>query len=333
MISCLTDTIGLIGCRTSSPASGLFVNSLPGISFKSLEYLADSEQRNYIGVWDDVNVRAHARLSIMVAKELSNRYKLATVSDSIDIGQVIDTTSTTTAAAEYRGLHFDLDFQYGTGSDNRSSALQSHFVKTLPFYSPAVKTPATIKIYDVDRDTVLDTLTQNLSIGWNTITVNESYNCRRLFIGVDSTTFSSVELDIANSGCCSSDECGAYIQGAYMTIGAACSTLIKGDNSFGLSAIYGVRCKYDNIICNNPDVFYETFWYLLGSELMQERITTERINQFTVNRKEAQELKAFYDAEAQKNLEHSIYGTNISLSDCCIDCDEQITVRETNNFY
>lgn len=333
MISCLTDSIGLIGCGTSTPASGLFVNSLPGISFKSIEMLADSEQRTYLGVWDDVNIRAQARLSIMVAKEFSKRFKINTISDSVDLGKIIDTTITRSAASEYRGVVFDLDFEYGTGSNYRSSALQSHFIKTLYFYSPAIQTPATIKVYDIDRNTVLQTITQSVVVGWNTINVSASYSARRIFIGVDSTLFNSVKLEIPSSACCGQSDCGAAINGAYMTIGANTSTLTKGTNSFGLSVVYGVRCKYDNIICNNADAFYETFWYLLGSELMQERISTERINQFTVNRKEAKELKADYDLEAQKSLDISVNGTNIDLSDCCIDCNEDIKIVETNLFH
>ena len=66
---------------------------------------------------------------------------------------------------------------------------------------------------------------------------------------------------------------------------------------------------------------------------MQERISTERINQFTVNRKEAIDLKAFYDTEAEKNLSFAVDGINIDLSDCCIDCNENIRIVETNIFH
>jgi hypothetical protein len=118
-----------------------------------------------------------------------------------------------------------------------------------------------------------------------------------------------------------------------MAIGADTSTIEFGNNSFGLSIVYGVRCGFANAICASKEQFYLARWYKLGAELMNERLTTDRVNRFTVNRDEAKELKAEYDLQAQEALSNAIKGINLDESDCCIDCDFPIMLKEANNFY
>lgn len=335
MITCLTDTIGLTGCGTSTPVSGLFINSLPGISLKSLEYLADAEQKNYSGVWSDVQVRSQGRLMMDVYRELSKRYKIETITQSIDTGTVIDTTVTKAAAAEYRGIVFDLDPSL-SNTQFKTSALQNHYLQLIKFYSPAIKANATVKVFDFDTSALLETFTQNFVVGWNTITAatNRTYSVRRLFIGVDSTTFASIKLDIpATVNTCAYGNCQAYIKAGYVSIASAFSTFTSINNSYGLSVKYGVRCKWDNVVCNNLDVFYQPFWYLCGSEIMQERLTSERVNQWTVNKKEAAQLKAYYDTEYENIIKQVMENINLDLSDCCLECDGTVSVKEAGAFY
>lgn len=58
----LKDYIGIKGYGTA-PASGQYVNQLPGISLKSIQGIANSEQVTFLGVFDDVQERAWRRLS------------------------------------------------------------------------------------------------------------------------------------------------------------------------------------------------------------------------------------------------------------------------------
>ncbi len=335
MITCLTGSIGIIGCGTTTPVSGLFLNSLPGISLKSIEYVADAEQKNYLGVVADIELRAQARLTMDVYKELSKRYKITNITQSIDVGTRIDLTVTKTAAAEYRGILFDLD----PALDNahfKTSALQNHYLQSVQFYSPAIKANATVKVFDYDTGTLLETFTQSFVVGWNTIVlaINKTYSARRLFIGVDSTTFNSIKLEIpATVNGCAYGNCASYIRAGYVTIGSAFSTFTESNNSYGLSVKYGVRCKWDNVVCNNKDQFYYPYWYLLGSELMQERLTSERVNQWTVNKKDASQLKAHFDTEYEDLIKQTLENLNLDESDCCLECDGIYTIKEAGAFY
>ncbi len=51
-MNCLTDYIGLRGCSSSIPPSGLYVNDLPGISLKQIVSLTNEEEKTYLELWE-----------------------------------------------------------------------------------------------------------------------------------------------------------------------------------------------------------------------------------------------------------------------------------------
>lgn len=85
MLSCLTGYIGLKVCGTETSESGLFLNSLPGISLESIDKIADSEQISWAGVWSDVQAEAQARFYVDVIDELSKCYTIQPYCDYEEI--------------------------------------------------------------------------------------------------------------------------------------------------------------------------------------------------------------------------------------------------------
>jgi hypothetical protein len=77
-MDCLIDFIGLSYCPGiyEQPGSGIYLNSLPGISIQSIDAIADSEQITYLGVWADVQSSAVAQFRIEVISELNKCFKL-----------------------------------------------------------------------------------------------------------------------------------------------------------------------------------------------------------------------------------------------------------------
>jgi hypothetical protein len=84
-MECLIDYIGLKVCGTETSTSGLFINSLPGISLESIDKIAESEQVTYRGVWNDVQTEAAARFYVDVINELSKCFDLQPYCDYEDI--------------------------------------------------------------------------------------------------------------------------------------------------------------------------------------------------------------------------------------------------------
>lgn len=75
-MNCLTDYIGLKGCSTVEPESGLFINSLPGITLESMDRIATAEQITYKGVWADVQEEAYQEFDKMFFAELLKCYTI-----------------------------------------------------------------------------------------------------------------------------------------------------------------------------------------------------------------------------------------------------------------
>lgn len=330
-MDCLVGIVGLVGCGTSNPASGLFINSLPGMSLKSLSSLANEEQSTASGLWDDIQLRAAKRMQIDVINAFAKRYKLSSLTYSINLGRDVDATSTTASAAQQRGVSFDLDAGLSEDSDYKTSGLQSHYIQTISFYATGNANGIAFTIYDKDLGTILYTTSQDITSGWNTIQVNRLFTARRIVVVVNSAAITTATLNVP-SNLQTGGHCTAKVTGGYFVTASGISSWVEGDNTHGVSVVYSVRCKYESIVCANIELFSLPYWYLCGSELMAERISSDRINKWTVDREQAKELKAHYDSMYETSLKSVVDGIAIDENDCCVDCGGEVKSVEWNPY-
>lgn len=75
-MTCLAGYVGLKICGNEISESGLFINSLPGISLESIDKIAESEQISYAGVWADVQAEAAIRFYVDVVTEITKCYSV-----------------------------------------------------------------------------------------------------------------------------------------------------------------------------------------------------------------------------------------------------------------
>jgi hypothetical protein len=126
--TCLKDWIGIRWTNGETPDSGVYINQLPGVSLKSIDNLANAEQVDFLGVWDDIQVRSLKRLQTYVVNYFSKRYQLKPVNESIILPTYFDDGSQNTlAGANYRGFTFDLGWYV--------SPLASIHIESLRIYS------------------------------------------------------------------------------------------------------------------------------------------------------------------------------------------------------
>lgn len=341
-MECLRDFIGLRGCGLATPGSGLYINSLPGITMESFDKIANADQVTYLNVWRDIQTRAIAKFSNAVSSEFKKRFSVKTIHRSVNIGRVIDTTSVTASSNQLRGARINIDCGLESDAYTRSELMQVYFQSISLYLSAVPADPFKLKWVDLTTDTLLYELTINnvaypLTTGWNLISIEQGFECMDLFYGYDATQINSVELEITstiNSSLCScvssfcSDGCGE-IKGA--TLSANYATLDDTTlNSFGLSAIFGLQCSFDRIVCNNKKVFSVPFWYLLGVECMEQRIgEIGRFNIFSLNKEQAEERRGVYGSTFEQELKSIIEGIDLDTSDVCLCCDPQIAYRES----
>jgi len=86
-MQCFIDYIGLSLCAGAyeAPASGIYINSLPGLSIESIDKVADQEQINYVGVWEDVQTNALQQFKIDIMAEMQKCYQLNCECDYDDL--------------------------------------------------------------------------------------------------------------------------------------------------------------------------------------------------------------------------------------------------------
>jgi hypothetical protein len=331
-LNCLKGHIGIEGCSQSTPVSGLYINRLPGIELEALDKIATHDQVNFEGVWDDIEERAVRRFRNEVVKLFSKRYKLKTITQSVDVEKKIDTSSTTASGTDYRGYVLELNRE---DDDYVASNLQSIYIQTLPLYlSGAVNT--TVKIFDLDTEAELFSLDVTGVSGWNTVRVDETFTSRRLYVVYDATNVTSVEQDItklkeavlyngSEYHClCYSGNINIEIRGASSTI-ADKYNITFGEDTFGLSGVFSVLCSFDSLICNNLTVFETPLWYLEAAEFCFERRFTSRLNKYTLfNKEKAKELETEYEERFMSELETVIDGISLDLQDHCLVCNAVI---------
>jgi hypothetical protein len=331
-LNCLVDHIGIEGCGGDVPVSGLYINRLPGIELKALDKIASQDQANFQGVWEDIQERSVRRFRNEAIKMFKKRYKLKTITQSVDVERKIDTATTTASATEYRGYTLELNRE---NDEYVASNLQSQYIQTLPIYlSGAVNT--TVKIYDLDTETQLFSLAVTGVQGWNIVRIDETFTARRIYVAYDATTVTSVEQDITklrqavlygNDGnsclCYSYSNLNIEIRGASSMI-ADKFNITYGNDTFGLSGLFSVLCSFDALICNNLQVFETPLWYLEAAEFCFERQFTSRLNEYTAfDKSKAKELREEYEKRFIDELETVIDGINLDLKDSCLECNEQ----------
>ncbi len=349
-LNCLKDHIGVEGCTTTTPNSGIFVNQLPGIELKMLDKIANEDQSDFNGVYDDIQERTVRRLKSDINTFFEKQsYKLKTAVQDFWMGHLIDTASTTPAGTDYRGIQLELNVET---DDFVPSNLQVFAIQSIDLYFTSTN-GTTIKVFDLDTGEELfsQVVAAPSVIGWTTINIYQEFTARRIFIAYDATLLASVLMDTTDMenatldescGChrvhfsadflC--DDCGATLEGASATI-AAPTTITEGDNAFGFAVRWRVDCSFDRWICDNREIFTTALWYLLGAETTFERIYSSRLNEFTMFDKEkAQELNTLYEAKYQGGTVNDIIhrgelpmvleGINLNQSDCCLMCSAAV---------
>ncbi len=353
-LNCLKSHIGVQGCTTTTPNSGIFVNQLPGVELEMIDKLADEQQVDFNGVYDDIEERAVRRLSTDVNAEFKKRYKIKNITQSIDLEREVDTTSTTAAGVFYRGFTLELD---RTDDNFAWSNLETIHIQTLSLYFTSTNA-TTIKIFDIVTGTELYTqsVAAPASIGWTVIDVYQTFSQRRIFIAYDATLLAGVNFDVTDlrnginrsqDGCsvvcfsCGGSNRNAELRAGQATIATTIteSDITFGDDLFGLSGVWSVVCSFDSLVCNNKDPFTTSLWYLLGIELMNERLYSSRLNEFTAfGRNKAKELRNMYEVKYrggtideithEGELLMAIEGINLNLNDYCLQCNEPVRYEE-----
>jgi hypothetical protein len=186
-MSCLTDYIGIRFTDAPVPESGLYINSLPGISTEFIDKVADCEQGDYLGMWSDVQDRSYLlfknKIISMMAQKAKFEQEIYQTKRFSASGSSIELIP---SSNEYRGCFVRLP-------ESKYSTL---FIKNILVYSDAIVS-TTLKVYDTQDAEELYTQDIDLVAGVNVVTVNQSfaqkYGVVEIFIGVDCSSVNTMK--------------------------------------------------------------------------------------------------------------------------------------------
>lgn len=324
-MDCLRDYILISWCgNTTAPLSGLYINSLPGISFQSLQGIADPEQLTFRNAWEDVQTRALKRLELDLRQLFSATFKLKNLTQSSNLGWDVDRTKPITLdTSHFYG--FEVDLSCDPTGEFMESALFEIYLQHLYVYSSvaSVSNNITVKIFEGDTKNCIYSETVTKTLGnnsWNKVEVNFNFiqhrqannfeilnNSQWYIVTMQfSKPVQSFELvNLMNDFCAC---CGfktravsvTSLDDLFETSGTAYNLISPAlnyeDNLQGVSAIINSRCSWSRLVCSNKDVFATSLWYLLGIETMNEQLNSDRFTRYTtIDLKRAEKLKQEYE--------------------------------------
>jgi hypothetical protein len=333
-MECLIDYIGLRGCTSTTPDSGYYINSLPGMNLEMIDMIADSEQKTYAGVWEDIQLRAARRFESDVTSHLLKRYAINRISKSVNLLRKIDTVNNQSlVATKYRG--FLAELVQASSNNLVNSVYQVFNFQSISLYRPAATIAVNLKFFDLVTGSVLySTVIPAGGPGWTTVNISRRIFAYRLAVVYDSTLVASTFQDITDldlNGDCNS--CGYLrlkgIESDSLSSSLTDDDLTKSSNIFGLSAVFTVECSYYALVCANKFHFLDAWWYLLGVETLDERVFSPRKNVFTtIDADRGKRLRAHYQVEYENKISLACETISLDLSDVCLDCNEPYQVRE-----
>lgn len=324
-MDCFNNYVGLRQCNSEvEPVSGLFINSLGGITTEILQKISTGEQATYAQVWADVQLIAGRRFYTDAIGRLRKRYILKNVRSRVEWQPSEIGAANEPASAQERGLRMLFDFPYYT--------FQSFTIETVVFVANFAG-DIELRIMD-KRGTLLYTKTVTVAIGLNQIAVDKIFAVDEILIGVDFTVIDGYETSfsqgIVDAFCHSCHvycrDCNPVITG-FTKVGSTITA--TGRNTHGIGVYGYLGCDFTSLICSNKELLCSAWLYLLGNEVIQNILASNRtVQATTVDRKKYEELRDFYQVEYEKALDDALAGLVIdAANDCCVQCNEN-PVRE-----
>jgi hypothetical protein len=344
-MNCLTDYIGLRGCGSSAPASGFYINDLPGISLKQMVSLTNEEEKTYLDLWSMIQTRAQSRFSLDVREAMGKYYRMKSLIQGVNLGNQLGSINAAIPVPTNNRWGFTIELIESATYEYVPSPMASIHVQELRFYSDANASGIPFEIYDLNTGLRLFYKEVDLVSGWNTIPVNQTFsngyavNSWSVFCCIDYNNYADnfydfdVPLNHTIPGCCNVRIRGCQAD-PYLNIGQdAIRNMVYTSNTYGLSGTFSIVCSWDAVVCQNKSLFTRPWWYLCGIELLTEQLYSSKLNHFTtVNLQRAKELREEYQVEYMKALEQIAGGFNLAC-DCCIECSGGVQLRETTSFY
>ena len=310
-MDCLINYIGLKNNGSNEPESGLYINSLAGVTTELLEKISETEQVDAIGTWADIQKIAAKRIYADLIGKMRVKYRISGKRGYFNFTPVEGSAIAPTGKC---GVLLTFDYGYNT--------MQSFFVGNVFLIA---KNTGTTTLYIMDEEGyVLYQKDVLFNTGVNRFAVSKSFVAKRLFIGFDMANVSAVS---------SSNNKWLEFESAIRSVCADSYPVIEGvrfdggyetnvENTFGVGLTGYIYCDHAAFVCWNKELFAAAWLFLLGNQITIQALASSRLNFFTtIDRPTLEALRDNYQIEYEKILQTVVDGMGLDERDCCIYCN------------
>ena len=311
-MNCLDNRIGLRDIDTD-PDSGLYINDLEGITTAQISKLKDDveDYEDTESAWEQIYRRAQWLFDTDIRMKMKKYLKPTSIRQNIISGQINENTNIATTAF-LRGHFFDFP--------ETSHDLELHLNYAQVYLTAAAS--FSVFIYEATTGILLDTVTKtSAGPGLVRLDLLKNYAIHeypRLFVCIDHeglATKKADDYDINPMWYTSTNEISNASTPVYGSLSSASIALILN---------YHVRCSMNHFICQHIDLLTTPFMYKLAIEIMKERLGSDQVNQFTLNRDQANELRDSYKIEYENSLNEALEGLR-PQNGVCFQCNHAVT--------
>jgi hypothetical protein len=343
---CLTNYVGLRGVAMPIPESDIYLNELPGMSTELVHEIATDEELNYVGVWADVQNRAFRRFKNDLINSLFDFKYADFKSITYQTKRLLKSQRNPInipADGEWRGVYFTLP-------ESRYTDFRVNEVYL--FSQTAGPITTTMKVWDMNDGTELLSKTITIIQGLNVIPISQVFDLKyrvfELFVGIDCTNIITIETlndyyywynsqDQACGSVCRAGF-GGYAYGFLqvipssldITLPVSYDNLNKTGLGKGVVVSAEILCSIDQFICENKHHFQQSLVYLLGAEMLMQKMATYRLNYFaSTNLELTNNLRLDFEGKYASNLKRESRSVPLQGQSICFSCEEtmQISTR------
>jgi hypothetical protein len=291
--------------------SGLYVNQLPGVTLNLLDDLTKDEQEDFMECYNDLYARAVINFVSKVQSLLTDKFHF-------DLKLVSRETSQFSDDSNLNGTISGVSIEYKLPRYGRT-----HII-SVEVYSDSDQPAFEVFIFDKDQNgRILKTVTVDLVEGLNTINIDDFFYSDKIFIGYDSSIF--VIRQTTNK----------YFDHGYLFFSdVSCLFPCYGQstgqvtqiNGGGFNVIFNAVCSIEKVVEQNINIFKDSFFYMIGLELMFERIHSDKFNRWTtLSQERAKELINNYVAWVEEKTTNAVKCLRMREDPICFSCKSIVT--------
>ena len=340
-MNCLLNYIGLQGCTSDAPLSGLYINDYPGMSSELLEKIATPEQASYVGMWNSAQAVSYQRIKRDIqlalfesAEAQLDQVLFQTSKNFVQQWQQIQTVApeailkgafVSVQGSKYLSLRIKQLFVYNAGSVT---------VTNCPWF-----------IYQTQDGKVLDQGTYDLEPGMNYVPINNEFYSDfdkiNIMAAVDCTNLETTTGMFVDWGWNQMDiECATrftYLWRNGWSIFPVTAPLGYGfgdswsqDNS--QSGVYmdaQLLCSLDSFICQQKEFLVDAWANLLCYQILWAKVASPRANYFSQgNREFTERAMATFLEGYQQSLAIWARQLNLRGEGLCFNCDNAGLIQQ-----